>query len=62
MNIIDVAREAEVSPSTVSNVFSNKPVVKEKTRLKVIEVAKRLNYTANMIASSTLGQCQASGH
>ena len=38
MNIYDVAKEAGVSPSTVSRVLNNKSNVKSSTREKVMRV------------------------
>lgn len=40
----DVAKEARVSPATVSRVFNNNPNISEKTRKHVLEVATRLGY------------------
>ena len=45
--IKDVAREANVSISTVSYAVNNSDRISEKTRQHVLEVAKRLNYAAN---------------
>ncbi|MGL6260952.1 LacI family DNA-binding transcriptional regulator [Vibrio sp. WXL103] len=45
--IKDVAREANVSISTVSYAINNSDRISEKTRNHVLEVAKRLNYSAN---------------
>ncbi|MCL9774065.1 LacI family DNA-binding transcriptional regulator [Vibrio methylphosphonaticus] len=45
--IKDVAREANVSISTVSYAMNNSDRISEKTRNHVLEVAKRLNYSAN---------------
>lgn len=45
--IKDVAREAKVSISTVSYAVNNSDRISEKTRLHVLEVAKKLNYVAN---------------
>lgn len=42
--IWDVAREAGVSPSTVSNVLHNRPVVKPATRQRVLEAIEKLNF------------------
>lgn len=51
-NIDDVAREAGVSKSTVSNVFSKKrPISKEVTE-RVLAAAKKLNYKPNFWAKS----------
>ena len=41
----DVAREAEVALSTVSQVFNNRPNVSPDTRQHVLEVARRLRYS-----------------
>lgn len=45
--IKDVAREAKVSISTVSYAINNSDRISEKTRNHVLEVAKKLNYSAN---------------
>ena len=45
--IKDVAREAGVSISTVSNALNNVSVISEKTRAHVLEVAERLHYIPN---------------
>ncbi|WP_261806287.1 LacI family DNA-binding transcriptional regulator [Lapidilactobacillus luobeiensis] len=49
ITIKDVAREAGVSISTVSNTLNNVDVVREKTRAKVIAAAKKLDYTPNLL-------------
>lgn len=46
--IKDVAREAGVAVSTVSNAMNGSNLVTEETRNKVLEVAKRLEYVPNM--------------
>ncbi|MGR3766020.1 LacI family DNA-binding transcriptional regulator [Rossellomorea sp. NS-SX7] len=48
----DVAREAGVSKSTVSNVFSKKRPISVEVTNRVIEVASRLNYVPNHMARS----------
>ncbi|MGF1701945.1 LacI family transcriptional regulator [Photobacterium makurazakiensis] len=45
--IKDVAREANVSISTVSYAINNSDRISEKTRNHVLEIAKKLNYSAN---------------
>lgn len=52
----DVAEQAGVSKSTVSRILNNRLgngfSVKEEVRLRVIEVARKLNYRPNLIAKS----------
>lgn len=52
----DVAEQAGVSKSTVSRVLNNRLgngfSVKEEVRLRVIDVARRMNYRPNLIAKS----------
>ena len=48
--IYDIAQQIGISTATVSRVLSNsKYPVKEQTRNKILEVAKRLNYEPNII-------------
>lgn len=49
-SIKDVAKEAGVSIATVSNALNNSRYVKEETKKRINEIAKRLNYTPNIIA------------
>ncbi len=48
ITIKDVAKEAGVSISTVSNALNNVNVLNPDTKEKVLEVARRLNYTPNL--------------
>jgi LacI family transcriptional regulator len=50
VSIHDVAREAGVALSTVSNALSGKDNVKESTRQKVQEAADRLGYRVSVVA------------
>lgn len=52
VTIKEVAKEANVSTSTVSRVISDSPQISEKTKGKVREVIKKLNYKPNAIARS----------
>jgi LacI family transcriptional regulator len=52
VTIKDVARIANVSPSTVSLVMNNKPGVNEETRYRVRKIAEALNYSPNLVARS----------
>lgn len=48
VTIKDVAREAGVSISTVSNALNGVDVLHPKTKERILEVAKRLNYIPNL--------------
>ncbi|MDO1831522.1 LacI family DNA-binding transcriptional regulator, partial [Escherichia coli] len=50
VTIIDVAREANVSPSTVSRVIADHPRISEKTTKKVREVMESMHYYPNFQA------------
>lgn len=52
VTIKEVAKEANVSPSTVSRVIADSPQISEKTKIKVREVIKKLKYKPNAIARS----------
>lgn len=51
ITIYDIAKELNISPSTVSRTFSNPRLVKEKTRGLVLDKAKEMGYQQNMVAS-----------
>lgn len=55
VTIMDVARESGVSYSTVSRVLNGFEFVKEDTRERVLEAAKKLGYIANLQARSLAG-------
>jgi len=55
VTIIDVARDSDVSYSTVSRVLNGYEHVKESTRQRVLESAKKLEYVANLQARSLAG-------
>ena len=50
VTIKDIAREVGVSPSTVSRALSDSPLISEKTRQSVKEVAQKLGYERNELA------------
>lgn len=52
VTIKDVARECNVSPSTVSRVIAGSPRISDETKMRVNEAIKRLNYHPNIIARS----------
>jgi len=49
-SIKDVAKEAGVSISTISNALNNSRYVKKETKEKILEIVRNLNYTPNLIA------------
>ena len=49
-NIYDVARLAKVSTTTVSKVLSNTPYVSEKTRQRVLDAMRDLQYSPSLVA------------
>lgn len=55
-NIHDVARLAGVHRSTVSRVLTGQGSVSEKSRKKVLEAARRINYHINTVASALKSQ------
>ncbi|HUN07676.1 MAG TPA: LacI family DNA-binding transcriptional regulator [Aggregatilineales bacterium] len=55
VTIVDVAKAAGVSYSTVSRVFSGYEFVNEETRERVVEAANKLGYVVNLQARSLAG-------
>src|SRR5215210_2035255 len=53
--IVDVAREAGVSPTTVSHVLNGTRGVAEPTRQRVQAAIERLNYEVNSLAQTLKG-------
>jgi LacI family transcriptional regulator len=53
--IVDVARQAGVSKSTVSNVIQNSPLVRPATRVRVEKAMDELNYVYNRSAANLRG-------
>ncbi|MBU7316944.1 LacI family DNA-binding transcriptional regulator [Paenibacillus oleatilyticus] len=56
ITIVDVAKKAGVSPSTVSRVLSNHPRISPATAAKVREVLKELGYHPNIMAKSLVSK------
>jgi LacI family transcriptional regulator len=52
VTITDVALLSGVSKATVSAVLNDRPGISQKTRLKVLDVVKKLNYRPNQVARS----------
>lgn len=55
MNIIDVAREAGVSKTTVSRVLTNSKLVKPETREKVLATIEKMGFVPNTSAQKLAG-------
>ncbi|TFD99273.1 LacI family DNA-binding transcriptional regulator [Jeotgalibacillus salarius] len=56
VTIKDVAKAANVAPSTVSRVIANNPRISERTKVKVREAMDQLGYHPNFIARSLANQ------
>lgn len=56
VTIKDVAKEANVSPATVSRVLGNSDEISEKTKSSVREVIKKLKYRPNAMARSLISK------
>ncbi len=56
VTIKDVAKLANVSPSTVSRVIANNPRISDATKRIVYEAMEELNYRPNAIARSLANQ------
>ncbi len=52
--ITEIAKELNISPSTVSRALNNHPAISTKTREAVIELAKKRNYLPNLLALNLL--------
>ncbi|MCG4651120.1 LacI family transcriptional regulator, partial [Bifidobacterium longum] len=52
VTIKDVAREANVAPSTVSRVIANSPRISQKTKERVRQAMEELGYYPNVHARS----------
>lgn len=52
VTIKDVAREADVSPQTVSRAINDKGEIRPETRERILRIAERLGYRPNRIARS----------
>jgi DNA-binding LacI/PurR family transcriptional regulator len=50
VTIRDVARQAGVSPGTVSRAINNSPLVNKETRERILQVVRELNYVPNLAA------------
>lgn len=57
VTIKDVAREAGVSISTVSNALNGVDVLRPETKQHILDVAERLNYVPNLNGRNLKSQC-----
>ena len=48
--ILDIAKIAGVTPGTVSRALNDSPLVNERTRERILQIAEDLNYTPNQVA------------
>jgi DNA-binding LacI/PurR family transcriptional regulator len=54
--LLDIARELNISTSTVSRSLNNHPAISEKTKIAVLETSRKLNYEPNLVALSLLNR------
>jgi LacI family transcriptional regulator len=54
--IIDIARQAGVSPKTVSRVMNDEPHVKQSVREQIKAIARELNYHPNVMAQGLIAR------
>lgn len=52
ITIYDIAKELEVSPTTVSRALNDHPAVNSNTKRKIFETANQMGYRSNMFASN----------
>lgn len=60
VTIYDIARKAKVGIGTVSRVLNNHPSVSEKTRTRVLAIARKLNYRPHPVARALAGKHSSS--
>jgi len=56
VTIKDIAKEADVSITTVSRVLNNKPDVGDDTRAKILKIIEKMNYNPNSVARGLVMQ------
>jgi LacI family transcriptional regulator len=56
VTIKDIAKLANVSHTTVSRALNNSPLIKEKTKKKILDIANQLNYIPDYHAKNLVMQ------
>ncbi|MFD2036958.1 LacI family DNA-binding transcriptional regulator [Belliella marina] len=56
VTITDLARELNVSPSTISRALNNSPFISEERKKVILDLAKKMNYSPNQLALSLLNK------
>ena len=56
VSITDIARVAEVSPSTVSRALSDHPRISDETKERICQLAEEMGYTPSLLARSLVTQ------
>ncbi len=56
VTIHDIARELNISASTVSRALNDNPRISKKTKIKIKELAKKMGYQPNLLASNLRSQ------
>ena len=56
VTIKDIARVAKVSTTAVSMALNNRPGISEKTRKRILDIAKKLDYRPNYVARSLISK------
>ncbi|MCH7409446.1 LacI family transcriptional regulator [Belliella sp. DSM 111904] len=56
VTITDLAKELNVSPSTISRALNNSPFISEERKKVIMDLAKKMNYSPNQLALSLLNK------
>ena len=56
VSILDIAREAGVSHTTVSRALRDSPLISKEVRINIQQLAREMGYTPNAVAQSLKGQ------
>ena len=61
VTIMDIARETNVTHTTVYKALNNKPSINENTRMRIMETAAAMGYRANKVAQSLVRKSMTIG-